>query len=222
MFSGQIMLSSFRLNFFQGKEYYAVAMVIILFSIAAFMFSFEKRKPQAREIVVLAVMVSLAVVGRVIFFMTPQFKPCGAVIIITGIMLGKEAGFLCGALTAFVSDFFFGQGPWTPWQMAAFGIIGLISALVFSGKRKKMAENKIVLCVFGFFMTFLVYGVIMDTATVFMYTDAPTISAFLATYSTGVIFNMIHGISTVIFLLLLSKPFFAKLKRIKIKYGMYS
>lgn len=68
--------------------------------------------------------------------MLPQFKPCVAIIIITGIMLGKQSGFfLCGALTAFVSDFFFGQGPWTPWQMFAFGIIGFISAIVFSKKK---------------------------------------------------------------------------------------
>ena len=95
------------------------------------MWSFEKRKPKTREVVVLAVMTSIATLGRVIFFMLPQFKPCVAIIIITGIMLGKQSGFLCGALTAFVSDFFFGQGPWTPWQMFAFGIIGFISAIFF-------------------------------------------------------------------------------------------
>ena len=222
MFSRQIMLNALKTNFFQGKEYYAAAMIIILFSVVVFVLSFEKRKPQAREIVVLAVMISLAVVGRVTFFMTPQFKPSVAVIIITGIMMGREAGFLCGALTAFVSDFFFGQGPWTPWQMAAFGVIGLVSALVFSGKRRRLAENKMALCAFGFFITFIVYGLIMDTATVFMYTHEPTLEAFITTYSTGLIFNMIHGMATVIFLLLLAKPFFAKLNRIKLKYGMYN
>lgn len=222
MFSWRVMLNSLSLNFLQGKEYYAIAIIIIFISIAAFVFSFERRKPQAREIVVLAVMISLAVVGRVIFFMTPQFKPCAAVIIITGIMLGKEAGFLSGALTAFVSDFFFGQGPWTPWQMAAFGVIGLISAIVFSGKRKKFKDNKFILCAFGFLMTFVVYGLVMDSATVFMYTDEPTVKAFVATYSTGIIFNAIHGLSTIIFLWFLANPFFSKLNRIKIKYGMYS
>lgn len=221
MFSKQIMITALSIDFLQGKEYYVAAIIIILFSVVAFMLSFERRKPQVREIVVLAVMISLAVVGRVTFFMTPQFKPSVAVIIITGIMLGKQAGFLCGELTAFVSDFFFGQGPWTPWQMMALGIIGLMAAVVFSGKRKKLTENKIVLCVFGFFVTFVVYGLIMDTSTVFMYMDEPTVEAFVATYSTGLIFNMIHGVSTVVFLLLLAKPFFAKLNRIKMKYGMY-
>ena len=120
---------------FKGREYYLAAILIIAISIFLFMWSFEKRKPKTREVVVLVVMTSIATLGRVIFFMLPQFKPCVAIIIITGIMLGKQSGFLCGALTAFVSDFFFGQGPWTPWQMFAFGIIGFISAIVFQ-KRK--------------------------------------------------------------------------------------
>ena len=90
---------------FKGREYYLAAILIIVISIFLFMWSFEKRKPKTREVVVLAVMTSIATLGRVIFFMLPQFKPCVAIIIITGIMLGKQAGFLCGALTAFVSDF---------------------------------------------------------------------------------------------------------------------
>ncbi|MFQ9516266.1 MAG: ECF transporter S component [Eubacterium sp.] len=207
--------------FLNGREYYLISILIIVASIIIFMWSFERRKPQTREVVVLAVMTAFAVVGRIMFFMTPQFKPCAAIIIITGIMLGKEAGFLCGALTAFVSDFFFGQGPWTPWQMAAFGIIGFVSALIFYGKMRKLAENKWVLCTYGFFMTFVVYGVILDTATVFMYTDEPTISAFLTTYASGIVFNGVHGASTVLFLWFLSAPLMKKLERIKLKYGMY-
>ena len=126
---------------FKGREYYLAAILIIVISIFLFMWSFEKRKPKTREVVVLPVMTGIATLGRVMFFMLPQFKPCVAIIIITGIMLGKQSGFLCGALTAFVSDFFFGQGPWTPWQMFAFGIIGFISAIVFQ-KRKYLAHTQ--------------------------------------------------------------------------------
>lgn len=205
-----------------GREYYFISIIIIVAAIIIFMWSFERRKPATREVVVLAVMTALAVVGRIMFFMTPQFKPCAAIIIITGIVLGKESGFLCGAVTAFVSDFFFGQGPWTPWQMIAFGIIGFVSAFIFSGKLRKLADKKWLLCLYGFLMTFVVYGLIMDTATVFMYTDNPTVAAFFTTYASGVIFNVIHGASTVVFLWLLSKPLFLKLERIKVKYGMYS
>lgn len=112
-----------------SRFYYGVGLLIILISFVVFALGFEKRKPRAREIVMLVCMISFAVIGRVIFYMTPQVKPCAAIIIITGIALGKKAGFLTGAMTAFVSNFFMGQGPWTPWQMVAFGLLGIFLEL---------------------------------------------------------------------------------------------
>jgi energy-coupling factor transport system substrate-specific component len=208
-------------NFLFMRSYYIFAILIIIISIAAFLWSFEKRKPKTREVVLLAVMTSLAIVGRLAFFMTPQFKPCAAIIIITGIMLGRQSGFLCGVLTAFVSDFFFGQGPWTPWQMIAFGLIGLLSAIIFSGKRLKIAHNRVIISVYGFIITFFLYGIIMDTATVFMYTDEPKLSAFIATYMSGIFFNFVHGFSTFVFLFLVSGAIFKKVERLKIKFHIF-
>lgn len=204
------------------REYYVISIVIIITAILWFMWSFERRKPQEREVVMLAVMTAMAVVGRAIFIVTPQFKPCAAIIIITGIMLGKQSGFLCGALTAFVSNFIFGQGPWTPWQMIAFGLVGLVSAIIFNGKREHYADNRILLGIYGFLITFLLYGFIMDTSTVLMYTDKLRLSTFMATYLSGLYFNIIHGLSTLIFLLLLSKSIFSKIRRLKVKYGMFN
>lgn len=204
------------------RAYYFISVGIIILAILFFIWSFERRKPLTREIVMLAVLTAMAIAGRMIFFMTPQFKPCAAVIIITAIMLGKEAGFLCGCLTAFISDFFFGQGPWTPWQMFAFGLIGIVSALIFSKERKKYIENRLLLSVYGFLITFVLYGIIMDTATVMMYTDKPTWGAFLASYVGGIVFNLIHGVSTFVFLLVLSGEMFKKISRIKMKFNMFN
>ena len=204
------------------RHYYIVSILIIVAAIGIFVWSFEKRKPKTREIVTLGVLTGMAIVGRVIFFMTPQFKPCAAIIIITGIMLGKQSGFLCGCLTAFISDFFFGQGPWTPWQMIAFGLIGVLSAIVFSGKRQKHAEKRVLISIYGFFVTFVLYGLILDTATVDMYTDKPRLSTFLATYGAGIFFNFVHGLSTFVFLMILSQEMFRKIKRIKVKFDMFS
>ncbi len=204
------------------REYYVISIVIIITAILWFMWSFERRKPQEREVVMLAVMTAMAVVGRAIFIVTPQFKPCAAIIIITGIMLGKQSGFLCGALTALVSNFIFGQGPWTPWQMIAFGLVGLVSAIIFNGKREYYADNRILLGIYGFLITFLLYGFIMDTSTVLMYTDKLRFSTFMATYLSGLYFNIIPGLSTLIFLLILSKSIFSKIRRLKVKYGMFN
>lgn len=204
------------------RGYYFTSICIIAISIFIFLWSFEKRKPKTREIVTLAVMTALAVVGRLAFFMTPQVKPCAAIIIITGVMLGKQSGFLCGALTAFVSGFFFGQGPWTPWQMIAFGIIGFLSGVLFSKKNIKYAYNKWIISIYGFLATFVIYGLILDTATVFMYTDTPKTETFVATYLSGIGFNLIHAASTFVVLFLISNATIKKLERLKIKYKMFS
>ena len=204
------------------RGYYFTSMCIIVISIFIFLWSFEKRKPKPREIVTLAVMTALAVVGRLAFFMTPQVKPCAAIIIITGVMLGRQSGFLCGALTAFVSGFFFGQGPWTPWQMIAFGIIGFLSGVLFSKKNIKYAYNKWIISIYGFLATFVIYGFILDTATVFMYTDTPKTETFVATYLSGIGFNLIHAASTFVVLFLISNATIKKLERLKIKYKMFS
>ena len=204
------------------RGYYFTSMCIIVISIFIFLWSFEKRKPKTREIVTLAVMTALAVVGRLAFFMTPQVKPCAAIIIITGVMLGRQSGFLCGALTAFVSGFFFGQGPWTPWQMIAFGIIGFLSGVLFSKKNIKYAYNKWIISIYGFLATFVIYGFILDTATVFMYTDTPKTETFVATYLSGIWFNLIHAASTFVVLFLISNATIKKLERLKIKYKMFS
>lgn len=116
---------------FNDRYYYITASLIIICSFIPFLMIFEKRRPRARELVVIAVMTALGVAGRAAFYMLPQFKPIAATVIITGVSLGCEAGFITGALTAFVSNMFFGQGPWTPWQMFALGLLGFISGLVF-------------------------------------------------------------------------------------------
>ena len=158
-------------------------------------------------------------VGRLIFFAVPQVKPCAAIVIITGIMLGKEAGIICGFLTAFVSNFFFGQGPWTPWQMLAFGAVGFVAALVFSGNILEEKENKMVLAVFGFLVVLIVYGLIVDTGSVFMMLDRPTWKGALGIYGAGIVFNITHAIATAVFLWLLAKPLMMKIDRVKKKYG---
>jgi energy-coupling factor transport system substrate-specific component len=117
-------------------NFYLLALGIILVALALVVVRFEGRRPRAREIVVLSVMTALAVAGRAAFFMLPQFKPVAALVIITGVALGAESGFLVGVLAAFVSNFIFGQGPWTPFQMLAFGLIGLLAGLLFYRKER--------------------------------------------------------------------------------------
>ena len=138
---------------FNDRYYYITASLIIICSFIPFLMIFEKRRPRARDLVVIAVMTALGVAGRAAFYMLPQFKPIAATVIITGVSLGCEAGFITGALTAFVSNMFFGQGPWTPWQMFALGLLGFISGLVFR-KDIRTKTQRALLCLYGALSTF--------------------------------------------------------------------
>lgn len=205
----------YKLN---DRKYIFVSLLVIIYAMIPFFMTFEKRKPQPREIVVIATMAAIAVLGRMAFFMIPQFKPVAAIVIITGVCFGAQAGFLTGALAAFVSNFFFIQGPWTPWQMFSFGIIGFIAGILF--KNGKLKNNRTILCIFGGLSTFFIYGGIMNLCALVMIMPRFTFKALLAEYVTGVPFDLIHAGSTVTFLFLISKPMIEKLERIKIKYGV--
>ncbi|NLZ52506.1 MAG: ECF transporter S component [Thermoanaerobacteraceae bacterium] len=210
-----ILFGVFVLN---DRKYYFISLLIIIYTMIPFVMVFENRKPKARELIVIAVLSAIAVAGRGAFFMLPQFKPVVAIVIITGVCFGAESGFLVGAVTGFVSNFFFGQGPWTPWQMFCFGIIGFIAGILY--KKGFLKKTKLSLCVFGGLATFLIYGGIINIASLLIFTSQFSWKALLATYISGFWFDMVHAIATVFFLYTISQPMIEKLERIKIKYGL--
>ncbi len=204
--------------FLQDKQYYFISFMIILEIMIPFFISFEGRKPSARELVIISVLCAFAVAGRAAFSMLPQFKPMVAVVIIAGVCFGGEAGFLVGAVAAFVSNFFAGQGNWTPWQMVACGMVGFLGGiLVRAGWLRK---SRLSLSVFGFIATFVIYGGIVDSQFVLMFLSKLSTEAIVSSYIMGVPFNLIHGASTALFLWFISEPMIEKLERVKIKYGL--
>lgn len=200
------------------RKYYFISLLILLFSMIPFAAAFEKRKPQARELIVIAVLSAIAVAGRAAFFMLPQFKPVAAVVIIAGVSLGAEAGFLVGTMTGFVSNFFFGQGPWTPWQMFCFGIIGFLAGVLFD--KGLLKKTKLSLCLYGGLSVFFIYGGIINFGSLMMFTSHFSWKALLATYISGFWFDLVHVAATVFFLFIISRPMIEKLERIKHKYGL--
>ncbi|MFD0588825.1 ECF transporter S component [Paenibacillus sp. GCM10027627] len=208
----------FGITVLDDRKYYFISLLIILYTLLPFAIVFEKRKPKARELIVIAVMSAIAVAGRGAFFMLPQFKPVVAIVIIAGVSLGAEAGFLVGAMAGFVSNFFFGQGPWTPWQMFCFGLIGYIAGLLVS--KGLLVKTKLALCAFGGLATFVIYGGIINISSLTMFSSSFSWPALIAVYASGFWFDLVHAAATVIFLFFLSKPMLEKLERIKIKYGL--
>ena len=203
---------------FESRRYYFLSLLIILEAMVPFCVSFERRKPRARELITVSVLCAIAVAGRAAFFMVPQFKPVAAIVIIAGVAFGGECGFLVGALSGFASNFFFGQGPWAPWQMLAFGAIGLLAGVLSSMRILK--NNRTLLSVFGFAATFIIYGGLLNPASVIMWQHNPTLEMLLSSYVVGLPFDMIHAASTAIFLWFISRPMLEKLERIKIKYNV--
>jgi len=205
--------------FFLGdRKYYFISLLIILETMIPFCMVFEWGKPKAREIILISVLCAIAVAGRAAFFMLPQFKPVVSIIIIAGVCFGGETGFLVGAVTGFVSNFFFGQGPWTPWQMFAFGIIGFIAGILF--KKGFLRKTKASLCIFGFLATFIIYGGIMNPASVIMWQSKINWDMIKATYIMGIPFDLIHALGTAFFLWFISESMIDKIERIKVKYGL--
>lgn len=204
--------------FFGDRKYYFIALMIILESMLPFALIFESRKPQARELVIIAVLCAIGVAGRVAFFMLPQFKPVVAVVIIAGVAFGGEAGFLVGAVTGFVSNMFFGQGPLTPWQMFAFGVIGFLAGILF--RKGLLLRSRTALCVYGGLATFLIYGGIMNPAAMLTSQPNPTWEMLWPYYLQGIPFDLVHALATVVFLYIAAEPMLEKLDRIKVKYGL--
>ncbi|MGI6500462.1 MAG: ATP-binding cassette domain-containing protein [Anaerostipes sp.] len=202
---------------FHNTHYYGTSLLMIGVTLLMFVVSMEKRRFQTRELVVIAAMTALAVIGRCAFFMVPQFKPMVAVIMIAGLVMGNQVGFFVGAMTGFISNFMFGQGPWTPWQMLALGMIGLISG---SLGNIKLFENKWILMAAGGIMTFFIYGGIVDVWTILKLQPVPSWQSAITVYSLAVPFNVVHSFATIIFLFLLKNPLIEKLNRLKIKYQM--
>ena len=208
----------FGVFFLNDRKFYFIALIILLETMLPFALVFESRKPQARELVVIAVLCAIGVAGRSAFFMLPQFKPVVAMTIIAGVAFGGESGFLVGAMTGFVSNMFFGQGPWTPWQMFAFGVIGFFAGVLF--KKGLLFRSRAALCVFGGLATFIIYGGLMNPAMVLMSAEKPTLPLVLAAYLQGIPMDLIHAIATVFFLYIAALPMLEKLDRIKVKYGL--
>jgi energy-coupling factor transporter ATP-binding protein EcfA2/uncharacterized membrane protein len=204
--------------FLGDRKYYFISLLIILETMLPFALVFESRKPQARELVVIAVLFGIAAAGRAAFFMLPSFKPVIAMVIISGVAFGGEAGFLVGAVTGFVSNIFFGQGPWTPWQMFAFGIIGFLAGVLF--RKGLLGRGRLSLSVFGALAAVVIYGGIMNPAMLLIYQAHLNWAMFFAVYLQGLPFDLVHGIATVLFLQIGSQVMLEKLDRIKMKYGL--
>ena len=204
--------------YLDGKKYYFISLMVLLECMVPFFLIFEGRKPQARELVIIAVLCAIAIAGRAAFFMLPQFKPVMALVIIAGVAFGGETGFLVGAMTMLASNVLFSQGPWTPWQMFAMGIIGFLAGVLF--RKGWLRRTRTSLCVYGALAAILIYGGIMNPASALMWASELNWETLITYYVTGLPFDCIQAAATWLFLWFAAEPMLEKLDRIKVKYGL--
>ncbi len=198
-------------------------------AVAVFLCGFEAGRPALRQIMPTATLGALAAAGRILFAPIPDFKPVSAICIIAGAVFGKHSGFMVGALAALCSNFFFGQGPWTPWQMYAWGLVGYLAGVLAQTGAFELDENtakphaltlgRVVLLCYGF-LSGLFYGFILNSWYIVAFLVPVTWQGALAAYLAGLPLDLIHSVATVIFLSVLYLPWKKKLDRIKQKFAL--
>ena len=196
-------------------NYIGWSVLIMFLTIAVFFIRFEKKKVRTRRLVIVAVMTALSILGRFIFAALPAFKPITAIVIVTAIWMGPECGFMVGTLTALISNFYFGQGPWTPFQMLAWGFIGLTAGLL----SRPLKKSIVLLAIFGA-LSGVFYSCFMDIWTVLFYEEGFVWTLYKAALITAIPYIISYAVSTVVFLLLIGKPFGEKFDRVINKYGI--
>ena len=200
-----------------NRHYLPFAIGILLLACIPFMMIFKSRRPQAKEFIALLVMSAIAVAARAAFIMVDQFKPMGAIVMITAVSFGPEAGFLCGGLSVIASNLIFGNGPWTPWQIFAYGVGGYLIGFIF---RKKRPQKLLLSAVIALVM-FAVVGFILDTCAIATMPNMIDASKMWPVYKAGIPVNLTMAAACFIASFFLADPILDRLERMKNKYGMF-
>ncbi|RID84285.1 ECF transporter S component [Mesobacillus zeae] len=203
----------------RAEHYILLSFGVMAAGILFLLARFENRKMEVGELVLIAVIAAIASVGRIPFASIPGAQPTTFVIIVTGLVFGAEAGFMVGGVAALASNMVLGQGPWTPWQMAAWGLIGLVSGLL---RNRSFMQNKWGRAVYGIIWGFL-FGFIMNLWGLFSLGgggNTLTMDAVVAYFGASLLFDTFHSIANVVFLLVFGDQFIKTLSRFKRKYGL--
>jgi len=190
------------------------ATIVVILAVIAFFFEFEATAISSKEIALIAMLGTISAVSRVPFAVIPNVQPCTYLIICSGYVFGPVAGFMVGALTALVSNFFLGQGPWTLYQMFAWGLAGVSAAYL-----RRFGLGKTSLIILGVIWGYL-YGWIMNTWFWASFIYPLTFRTFLTYQLTSVWFDTFHALGNAIFLGAFGTKTIAILQRFKMRFSI--
>ena len=189
-----------------------LATVVVVLGIAAFLFQFEAAAISSKEIALVAMLGAVSAVLRVPFAALPGVQPCTYLVACSGYVFGPVAGFMVGAVTALVSNFFLGQGPWTLYQMLAWGLVGVSAAYL---RRFKLNTLWLVICgvVWGY-----AFGWLVNTWFWAAFIYPHTWKTFMLTQLSSVWLDTFHAAGNALFLGLLGPRTIAILERFKKRF----
>jgi energy-coupling factor transport system substrate-specific component len=195
-----------------------LTLLVAVLAVGLMFASFEASKPPLRQLMPTAVLAATAAAGRVLFAPIPDVKPVSAIAIVAGAALGRRSGFVVGAVAALISNFFFGQGSWTPWQMYGWGLVGYMGGVLSDCGALK---NRWVLYGWGF-LSGLMYGAILNGYYVLGYIRPLTWPSVVAAYAAGAPLDCVHGVATAAFLAAIWLPWGQAIRRVVAKYDLAS
>ena len=193
-----------------------LTMLVALLALLLVFAGYEASRPALRQVMPTVVLASLAAAGRVLFAPLPDVKPVSAIAIVAGSMLGRRNGFMAGALAALVSNAFFGQGAWTPWQMYAWGLVGYLAGVLADAGALR---HRWALLAYGL-VSGLLYGAILNGWYVLGFVRPLSAAGVVAGYAAAVPWDVVHGLATIGFLALIWLPWSRSIRRVVAKYDL--
>lgn len=189
-----------------------VAFIVMIGVILAFFRIFEKSKPRVEHLVLIAILVAISILGSLPTAAIPGVQAASFIIIMTGIVFGRETGFITGVLTPLVLGLFLGLGYWTILQMIGWGLMGLTAGIF----RVKLGENSYIRAGFGFAWGFF-YGWITNISML-LFLSSVTLTSVLGVYIASALFDLLHGVTNAVMLILFFGLFERIFKRIRDRY----
>ena len=187
-------------------------LLIIVTTMGIMFFQFEKGKITSKEISLIAILSGVSAISRVPFAAIPSVQPCTYIIICTGYVFGPVAGFMVGATTALVSNIFLGHGPWTIFQMFAWGIVGVTASIL---PKLKIKSSGVI--IFGIAWGYL-FGWITNLWIWLAYVYPHTFSTLLVTMGASLGFDTLHALGNAIFLAILGEKTITIFQRYKNRF----
>lgn len=199
------------------EQYLLISVLFLLGIIIPVIIKFSRKTLSTREMVMLAVLIAIAAVSRIPFAAIPSVQPTTFIVIASAIALGPQSGLIVGVSAALVSNMVLGQGPWTPWQMLSWGMVGFIAGLLANTFFMKKMTWRLI---YGFIAGIL-FGWVMNLWIFLSGFGELNLQTFIVLNSTSFYFDLAHALSNVFFLLLFSTVWINIINRFKDKYGVF-